>query len=203
MSERKVLNKYFPPNFDPSAIPRRKIAKDKQYKVRLMAPFTMVCNTCGEIVHAHKKFNARKETVEGETYYNIKIFRFYIRCPRCSAEITFKTDPKNTDYVCEQGAIRNFEPWKDERIEDEEERRVKEEEEENNPMKSLENRTLDSKREMDILDALDEIRTRNARNERVDADAALEKLSEEDREAVRWHLTQEEDEDERIVQSIF
>ncbi|CAG8719643.1 10402_t:CDS:2 [Cetraspora pellucida] len=42
-------------------------------------------------------------------------------------------------------------------------------------MKALENRTLDSKREMDILDALDEIRTRNARNERVDADALVAK----------------------------
>lgn len=36
-------------------------------------------------------------------YLTIKIYRFYIRCPRCSAEITFKTDPKNADYVCEHG----------------------------------------------------------------------------------------------------
>lgn len=38
-------------------------------------------------------------------YLTIKIYRFYIRCPRCSAEITFKTDPKNADYVCEHGKI--------------------------------------------------------------------------------------------------
>jgi Saf4/Yju2 protein len=30
----------------------------------------------------------------------------------CSAEITFKTDPKNTDYSAEHGASRNFERWR-------------------------------------------------------------------------------------------
>ena len=37
----------------------------------------------------------------------------------CSAEITFKTDPKNTDYLAEHGASRNFEPWREERVADE------------------------------------------------------------------------------------
>ena len=37
------------------------------------------CNTCGEYIYKGKKFNARKETVEGEDYYGIKIFRFYIK----------------------------------------------------------------------------------------------------------------------------
>ena len=41
MGERKVLNKYYPPDFDPAKVPRRKMAKDRQYKVRLMAPFNM------------------------------------------------------------------------------------------------------------------------------------------------------------------
>ncbi len=37
----------------------------------------------------------------------------------CSAEITFKTDPMNTDYAAEHGASRNFEPWRDEKAEEE------------------------------------------------------------------------------------
>ena len=37
-----------------------------------------------------RKFNARKETAIGETYLGIQIYRFYIRCPKCLSEITFK-----------------------------------------------------------------------------------------------------------------
>jgi len=199
MSERKVLNKYFPPDFDPALIPRRKQPKDLQHKVRLMTPFSMRCNTCGEYIYKGKKFNARKETTE-ETYHNIKIFRFYIRCNRCAAEITFKTDPANTDYVAEHGAQRNFEPWRDVSGEMAAER---EEEEENNPMKALENRTQDSKREMEIMDALDEIRTRNSMNERVDADQILEKLVGSEDEIALRQQREEEEEDERLAKAVF
>ncbi|TFK47076.1 DUF572-domain-containing protein [Heliocybe sulcata] len=205
MSERKVLNKYIPPDFDPSLIPRRKQPKNAQQVVRLMAPFSMRCNTCGEYIYKGKKFNARKETVEGEDYYGIKIFRFYIKCTLCSAEITFKTDPKNTDYAAEHGASRNFEPWREEKAVEEEDRLAKLEEEEANPMKALENRTVDSKREMDILDALQDIRAKNARLERVgqteDLAARLhmeEIETEEDREKKRL-----EEEDEELVRQVF
>ncbi|KAI6151022.1 DUF572-domain-containing protein [Pisolithus tinctorius] len=205
MSERKVLNKYFPPDFDPSLIPRRKGPKNSQQVVRLMAPFSMRCNTCGEYIYKGKKFNARKETVEGEDYYGIKIFRFYIKCTLCSAEITFKTDPKNTDYAAEHGASRNFEPWREEKVGEEEDRLARLEEEENNPMKALENRTIDAKREMDILDALQDIRARNARNDRVGQVvdlaariAAEEVETEEDRQR-----RLEEEEDDEIVRQVF
>ncbi|TEB36083.1 DUF572-domain-containing protein [Coprinellus micaceus] len=207
MSERKVLNKYFPPDFDPSLIPRRKVPKNSQQVVRLMAPFSMRCNTCGEYIYKGKKFNARKETVEGEDYFGIKIFRFYIKCTLCSAEITFKTDPKNTDYAAEHGASRNFEPWRDEAAEEEEDRLAKMEEEENNPMKQLENRTQDSKREMEVLDALQDIRARNARIERAgqsQSDDLLRRLDmeelEDQEDAERKKL---DEEDEALVRAVF
>lgn len=123
----------------------------------------------------------------------------------CSAEITFKTDPKNTDYAAEHGASRNFEPWREEQAVEEEDRLAKLEEEENNPMKVLENRTTDSKREMDILDALQDIRARNARNERMGhsvdllARIEIEELeNEEEKERKRL-----EDEDEKMVREVF
>lgn len=181
MSERKVLQKYYPPEFDPSKITRNKGPKPtgpKQQTVRLMTPFSMRCNSCGEYIYKGRKFNARKEN-SGDKYFNISIFRFYIRCTRCSAEITFKTSPKNMDYECEKGATRNFEPWREakDNEETEEERLNRLEEEENeSAMAKLETKTLDSKREMMIADALDEIRTRNARNERADAGEVLENL---------------------------
>ncbi|PWY98947.1 DUF572-domain-containing protein [Testicularia cyperi] len=181
MADRKALTHYYPPDFDPSKIPRRKLGKDRQQPVRLMAPFSMRCNLCGEYIYKGKKFNARKEQVQGEDYYGIKIYRFYIKCTQCSAEITFKTDPKNADYIAEHGASRNFEPWRDEDADDkgltEEEKLMKKlESVEGDPMKQLEDKALDSRREMEILDALQDIRTRNAKLERVDTDAVLAKL---------------------------
>jgi hypothetical protein len=42
-----------------------------------------------------------------------QIFRFYYRCKNCAAEFCMKTDPKTSDYVMEQGASRNYEPWRE------------------------------------------------------------------------------------------
>ncbi|KAJ8127197.1 hypothetical protein O1611_g6442 [Lasiodiplodia mahajangana] len=176
MSERKVLTKYYPPDFDPSAIQRVRQPKatgPKVQTVRLMAPFSMKCLQCGEYIYRGRKFNARKETPLDEKYLGtIQIFRFYIKCTRCSAEICFRTDPKHNDYACERGAKRNTEPWRVGREETDEERldRLEKEEEERDAMVELEAKTVDAKREMAVADALDEIRTRNARVERADRD---------------------------------
>ena len=219
MADRKALNHYYPPDFDPSKIPRRKAPKDAQQTVRLMAPFSMRCNTCGEYIYKGRKFNARKELVVGEDYYGIKIFRFYIKCTRCSAEITFKTDPKNTDYAAEHGASRNFVPTNQDELADEEKLLTEEEKlerklekMEGDPMKQLEARTIDSRREMEILDALQDIRTRNARLERVDTDAVLAKLHDRPQPAFDAHTANSiredqqakaEQEDEALVQKYF
>lgn len=79
------------------------------------------------------------------------------------------------------------------------------EEEENNPMKALENRTVDSKREMDILDALQDIRARNARNERVGQSVDLmERIGVEEIETEEDLQKQlEEEEDEKLVRQVF
>jgi len=71
-------------------------------------------------------------------------------------------------------------------------------------MKVLENRTIDSKREMDRLDALQDMRARNARNERlaqsVDLVATLGKEEAETEVDVR---TRQEEDDEKVVQTVF
>jgi hypothetical protein len=205
MSERKVLTKYYPPDFDPRQIQRNRAPKHagpKVQTVRLMAPFSMRCTTCGEYIYKGRKFNARKETPENERYLGIQIFRFYIRCTRCSAEITFKTDPKNGDYACERGAKRNVEPWRQNTAEETDEQRLErleKEEEERNAMVELEAKTVDAKREMAVADALDEIRTRNARLERSERDGVeFTVAAPEDDEAVR-----QEKEDEKAAKAAF
>lgn len=173
MSERKVLNKYYPPDFDPSKIPRAKLPKNRQYTVRLMAPFNMRCVTCGEYIYKGKKFNARKEDVENETYLGIRIYRFYIKCTRCLQEISFKTDPRNTDYEIEAGATRNFMALKLAEEQAKREEQEAKEEEANNPMKLLENRTEQSRNEIELLESLEELKDLNQRHESIDYEALL------------------------------
>lgn len=218
MSERKVLSKYYPPEFDPSKIKRTPKSErptgPKLMPVRLMAPFSMKCTSCGEYVYKGRKFNARKETTD-EKYLNIPIYRFYIRCTRCSSEITFKTDPKNMDYTCERGAKRNFESWRDpestELKETDEERldrleREEAEEAENaerNAMEELEQKMEDSKREMQVADALDEIRTRNARIERGEKGAKEEEALAQARQVAEERRAIQEREDEEAAKKAF
>ncbi|XP_035232399.1 splicing factor YJU2-like [Stegodyphus dumicola] len=199
MSERKVLNKYYPPDFDPSKIPRLRLPRDRQYTVRLMAPCNMRCKTCGEYIYKGKKFNARKETVQNEEYLGIKIFRFYIKCPRCLAEITFKTDPENADYIVEHGASRNFQALKLAEEAAAKEAKELEEEEKNNPMKLLENRTKASKQEMELMETLEELKDLNQRHAKVD----LERLLEEKQQMLVNEIKRQEEEDEALIRSCF
>ncbi|CAK7563441.1 MAG: Pre-mRNA-splicing factor cwf16 [Sporothrix epigloea] len=224
MSERKVLSKYYPPDFDPSALNRRQgKSKNKQQAgpavqvVRLMAPMSMRCTRCGEYIYKGRKFNARKETPLDERYLGIQIYRFYIRCTRCSGEIIFRTDPKNQDYTVVSGAKRNVEPWRQpEEVDETDEQRLDrlEAEEaaangeavaEQNRMEELEAKTLEARREMEVADALDEIRTRNARIARADHREHLESvaLARPDDADAEERQRQQDDEDAAAARAAF
>jgi hypothetical protein len=197
MAERKVLNKYYPPDFDPSKIRNmEKKSVRRMCNVRMMLPMTIRCYTCGNYLYIGTKFNMKVETVREEDYLGIKVYRFYLKCTQCYGEITFKTDPRNHDYVAEWGASRNHNPWKDMLMAEEEFKEIKQSEMKEDAMKSLEHRTYDSKREMDILDALDQVKNLNRRQADVNTEELIQKaitterekelgLTEEDISAVR------------------
>lgn len=150
--------------------------------------------------------------------------RFYIKCTRCLQEISFKTDPKNTDYEIEAGATRNFmalklgefafhgveENWKffnhsfDFFIAEEQAQREEDEEKEEeatNPMKLLEKRTQQSKQELELLESLEELKDLNRRQQAIDFDSMLEQY---DTETARQRTIKEQEElDEEYVKSIF
>lgn len=126
---------------------------------------------------------------------------FYIRCPRCSAEITFKTDPKNSDYACEIGAARNFEPQRAEDTANASAAAAREEEEANNPMRALENRTADSRRELDIINSLEDLRSINAMKEKAKSSGDVIEWFNKEKEALEKR--QEEDEEEEEIRRIF
>lgn len=199
MAERKVLNKYYPPDFDASKIrTNEKKSTRKICNVRMMLPMSVRCYTCGNYMYLGTKFNMKVETVSDEDYLGIKIYRFYFKCTRCYGEITFKTDPKNHDYVAETGASRNHEQWKDLLMAEEEYKELKKSEMKEDAMKSLEHRTYDSKREMDILDTLDQVKTLNRRQANVNYDELIEKAVKE-----KDKLKEEEDKERKEIEAKF
>ena len=105
------------------------------------------------------------------------------------------------DYTCERGAKRNFEVWRaggataagetdEERLD-----RLEAAMGEKSAMEELEAKVVDAKQEMAIADALDEIRTRNARNERAAAGGEVGvDVVEEEMDAGRRRVEREDEE---------
>jgi len=193
------LNKYYPPDFDPSKIPKSKEKRNATFAIRLMAPCNMRCTTCGEYIYKGRKFNARKEDVDDMNYLGLRIYRFYIKCTACVSEICFRTDPETTDYVLEAGATRNFEALKKAEDQADREAEARREELENNPMKLLEERTAASKNEMEVAESLEELRELNRRTVAVDYSSMLASYQ----KAKETEQEEEERKDEEFVKAVF
>lgn len=172
-----------------------------------MTPFNMKCNTCGDYISKAKKFNARKETIESETYLGLKIFRFYIKCPQCMSEITFKTNPETNDYEMEFGAHRCFDALRLAMLQEDNEVEREKEEEKLNPMKLLENRTKQSKEEMEELEKLTRLKEENAKMQGIDVDELIEnRIAQEkkdEKQLLEERLKAEEAEDERTAKELM
>lgn len=158
---------YYPPDFDASKLMPMKMLKPKNSQemlnIRMMFPFTMVCDECHEYNYTGTKFTAKVEMIKGESYLGLKVYRFYGRCRHCWAEFTFKTDPKNSDYTMESGGKRTYEAWKDADMMETELKKEREKDAEQDQMKALEQKSVDVQAEMQRIEDLDAIRTLNKR----------------------------------------
>jgi hypothetical protein len=113
-------------------------------------------------MHRGNHVSCKKEYIKDDDYMGIRKIRFYIKCSVCSAEITFKTNPKNSDYECESGAtIQKMEEIA---------KKQRKEVDKDDTLKSLENQTI----EMDLLDEL--MRGTNSHRGKVDTEKVLETM---------------------------
>ncbi|PIC36172.1 hypothetical protein B9Z55_015265 [Caenorhabditis nigoni] len=183
-TERKCFQKYYPADFDPAKIPRGTKSGGTKIVQRVMTPFNMQCNSCSEYIYKGRKFNMDRETVEGESYLGLKLFRFHMKCPNCLSQISFRTDLETCDYKCEQGAKRLD---SDEGVGNSEDDDSSEDV--LDPMTLLERRTKQSRREMKAQEELEDILEANNGKEGVDAIGILKaeedfkkKLAEEEEE---------------------
>ncbi|KAL7069164.1 hypothetical protein ACR3K2_04210 [Cryptosporidium serpentis] len=174
MSDRKLLNRYYPPDFDPEKLEAGKKVlraakkskngkKRKMLNIRMLYPFTVRCNGCGDYLYVGTKFNSKVEKVPNEDYLGIPIWRFHGRCTQCGNVIVFRTNPKNGDYELESGGKRNFDPKRDEELAAKSAREILEEELLLNKDKALQRKVLDTAEEIQTQDLLEELRRINKR----------------------------------------
>lgn len=179
MGDRKELNKYIPPDFDPKHLSKVRIKKKSKEDIRFMLPCGIQCSTCGEFMGAGKKFNAKKENA-GE-YLKIKRFRFYWKCNVCSTGLVMITDPQNSDYKIERGGTRIFDIYRTKTQEkDAQAAADKEIEEGNDAMSAMEAKAEASRREMDSIAALETLQEQGERNRNVGPDQIMQALRNQD-----------------------
>lgn len=118
MAERKAVNKYYPPDWDPSkgsinaynkSHPLRSRAKkiDKGILVvRFGMPFNIWCSGCENHIGMGVRYNAEKSKVG--SYYTSPIYQFDMKCHLCDNHFIIETDPANFDYVIKKGGRRQL-----------------------------------------------------------------------------------------------
>uniref|UniRef100_A0A0E0JKJ9 Splicing factor YJU2 n=1 Tax=Oryza punctata TaxID=4537 RepID=A0A0E0JKJ9_ORYPU len=174
MAERKVINKHYPDDFDPSKIPRRwrrqrQPKNGRQMVVRMMLPMTVRCAACGEYIGRGTKFNSRKEDVAGERYLG----------------------------AVQSGATRpSYEPWPAPAAR-------REERGGDDAMTALEGRCRDARREMGVDAALEEMLSLKSRRSGVTPEQLLESLHRRRRQADADDAGGDrEEDDEKLISSI-
>lgn len=126
MATRKEVNKYYPPDWDPSkgslntyhgegwrngsatVNGRAGFAKGINI-IRFEMPWNIWCNGCNSHIGRGVRYNAEKK--KAGSYYTTTIWAFTMKCHLCPNKITIETDPKNDDYKITEGARRKVESF--------------------------------------------------------------------------------------------
>ena len=78
MGDHKCMNEYYPPDFDPTKLPRlRSIpgqGRDKILEIRTMLPWNIRCNTCGHYMHRGTK------VIHEYIYKRLYLYVFSVQC---------------------------------------------------------------------------------------------------------------------------
>ncbi|KAF0986069.1 hypothetical protein HZS_5100, partial [Henneguya salminicola] len=121
MSERKAVNKYYPPEWRPEMgsinkfrkshplRERAKDAKDGVFTIRFEMPYNIWCNGCNNHIGMGVRYNAQKVSIGN--YFTTRMFKFRMKCYLCNNHFEIRTDPQNNDYVILSGARRKEERW--------------------------------------------------------------------------------------------
>lgn len=116
MGERKGVNKWYPPDYDPSKGGLNKwqgthALRERAKKIhmgiiiiRFEMPYNIWCEGCGKHIGMGVRYNSEKKKVG--MYYTTPVYQFRMKCHLCDNHFEIKTDPANLDYVIVSGARR-------------------------------------------------------------------------------------------------
>ncbi|XP_060767359.1 probable splicing factor YJU2B [Neoarius graeffei] len=207
MGERKGVNKYYPPDFDPAkhrsingywkTHPLRERARKLSQGIliiRFEMPYNIWCDGCKNHIGMGVRYNAEKKKVGN--YYTTPIYRFRMKCHLCVNYIEMQTDPATCDYVIVSGASRKEERWnmtENEQILTTE--HSEKEKLETDPMYKLEHGGKDREKLRAAIPSLTEIQQRQARwKDDFDLHCCLRKKFREEKKAKR----EEEEKDNTV-----
>ncbi|KAJ2455462.1 Protein saf4 [Coemansia sp. RSA 2336] len=123
MAERRAVNKYYPPGWDPSqglanSYVGQHPLRDRARKlnegiliVRFELPFGIWCGGCNSMLATGLRFNAEKKKVGN--YYSTPIWSFRMKCRECGHWFEIRTNPKEAAYDVVDGARKKAEPEED------------------------------------------------------------------------------------------
>jgi coiled-coil domain-containing protein 130 len=121
MADRRAVNKYYPPDWEPGKgtlnqyvgqhalrSRARKLSSHGILIVRFEMPFNVWCLHCHQHIGKGVRYNAEKKKIGN--YFTTPILQFSFKCHMCDGNISIQTDPKHAAYICTHGVKKQAMP---------------------------------------------------------------------------------------------